>query len=332
MGSTLAVGAVAAAGLAVLARRGKSFDLRSRTVLVTGGSRGLGFLLAREFLRQGARVAICARDAAELERAREALAAEGEVVALECDLRDPAQVSSLVRVVRQTVGPIDVLVNNAGTITVGPAELMTIEDYEDAMRTHFWAPLHMTLAALPDLRAARGRLVNVASIGGVISIPHLVPYCVSKFALVALSEGLHAELAKDAVRVTTIVPGLMRTGSPRNAWFKGRHRAEFAWFSIADALPLVSMDAERAARRIVAACRRGEVHVVLSAPAKAAATVHALFPALSAGLLALVNRVLPSPDGAGTRARMGRASASPISPSWLTRLSDRAARRFNEAA
>lgn len=100
-----------------------------------------------------------------------------------------------------------------------------------------------------------------------------LPYCASKFALVGLSEGLRAELARDGILITTVCPGLMRTGSPRNAVFKGRHRAESAWFSISAALPVLSMSAERAARRILAACARGEAEVVLSWPARLAAGV-----------------------------------------------------------
>src|SRR5947208_13760729 len=128
------------------------------------------------------------------------------------------------------------------------------------------------------MRAHReGRIVNISSIGGRVSIPHLVPYSASKFALVGLSDGLRAELAKDNVIVTTVCPGLMRTGSPRNATFKGRHRAEYAWFAISDSLPVTSMDAGRAARQIVEACRYGEAEVVLSLQAKLAGKFHALF-------------------------------------------------------
>jgi short-subunit dehydrogenase len=173
--------------------------------------------------------------------------------------------------------------------------------------------------------------VNIASIGGKIAVPHLLPYSASKFALVGLSEGLRAEVAKDGILVTTICPGLLRTGSPRHALFKGRHRAEYAWFSISDALPLISMDADRAARQIVEALRRGTAERVLSLPAEIAAVARALFPGLSAGLLDRVNRLLPGSNGAaGRRAVKGEGSASALSPSWLTALGDRAARRNNQ--
>jgi hypothetical protein len=123
----------------------------------------------------------------------------------------------------------------------------------------------------------------------------------------------------------------MRTGSPRHASFKGRHRAEYAWFSITDALPLLSQSAERAARQIIAACKRGDAEVVLSPPAKLAVLVHGILPGGTADLLGLANTVLlPSPDGPGTTQVPGGQGSSALSPSWLTTLSERAARRYNE--
>lgn len=312
--------------------RTRRFSLEGKTAVVTGGSRGLGLVIAHELGRRGARVAICARNHDELDRAGEELAAAGiEVLAVPCDLTDPASIDAFVRDVAARFGPVDVLVNNAGTIQVGPMEEMTIDDYEQAMAVHFFAPLRLVLALAPAMRERRaGRIVNVSSIGGVVSVPHLLPYGASKFALTGLSEGLRAELAKSGVLVTTVCPGLMRTGSPPNARFKGQHRLEYAWFSISDALPMMSMDAERAARRIVDACERGEAMLLLGAPAKLAAKVHGVAPGFVQSVLGLVARLLPAPGGIGTRAASGRESASRYAPSWLTTASDRASRRFNQ--
>ncbi|MGI8654717.1 MAG: SDR family NAD(P)-dependent oxidoreductase [Pyrinomonadaceae bacterium] len=319
------------AGRAVL-RRWREYDLRGKTVLITGGSRGLGLVMAREFAREGARIAICARNSAELERARADLAARGaDVLAVLCDVTDKAQVSHLVETVRDRFGRLDVLVNNAGVIQVGPMEVMTLGDYDEAMRTHFWAPLYTTLAVLPEMRRRRdGRIVNISSVGGKISVPHLLPYSASKFALVGLSEGLRAELAKDNIAVTTVCPGLMRTGSPRNAFFKGKHREEYAWFSISDSLPVTSMSARRAARQIVSACKRADAEVILSIQAELAVRFHGLFPGLTADILGFVNRFLPDAGGIGTRRAQGKDSDSFAAPSWLTTLSDEAARANNE--
>jgi NAD(P)-dependent dehydrogenase (short-subunit alcohol dehydrogenase family) len=330
---------VAAAGGAVAAYRAfarlqRQFEFAGKTVLITGGSRGLGLVLAREFAREGARLAICSRDPGELERAQNELVARGaSVLSVPCDITDRQQVDWAVQTVTEVLGPIDVLVNNAGMIQVGPFEVTTIEDYETALRTHFWGPLFTTLAVLPSMRQrATGRIVNVSSVGGKISTPHLLPYAVSKFALTGFSEGLRAELADDGVFVTTVIPGLMRTGSARNALFKGQNTAEYAWFSVADALPGLSMSAESAASRIVNACRYGDAEIILSLPAQVAVRFHGLFPAFTNDLLAVVDSLLPQAGGAGTQSVPGRASESAVSRSWVTTLSERAAERNNELA
>ena len=326
-------GAAAAGALVAgaLARR-RDFLLPGRVVLVTGGSRGLGLVLARELVACGARVAICARDADELDRARADLAGRGgEVLAVTCDITDPAQVDRLVARVCDQLGPIEMLVNNAGVIQVGPMKLMTIGDYEEAMATHFWGPLHLMMATLPGmLERGEGRIVNIASIGGKVAVPHLLPYTASKFALVGLSEGMRAELAKDNVYVTTVVPGLMRTGGPVNALFKGQHRAEYAWFAIGDSLHFTSIAAERAAHQILEAARRGRPEIILSPQAKLVTWLYGLAPGLAQRALALVDRLLPRPGGVGEARVRGRDSRSAITESILTRATDRAALRNNE--
>jgi NAD(P)-dependent dehydrogenase (short-subunit alcohol dehydrogenase family) len=327
-----AVGAGALLAARAAFRKWQEYGLRGKTVLITGGSRGLGLVMAREFAREGAQVAICARDREELERASEDLARQGaRVFAVPCDVTDRSQVRELVEVVTGHFGRIDVLVNNAGVIQVGPLEVMTLEDYEQALNVHFWGPLQLMLAVLPQMRERReGRIVNISSIGGKIGVPHLVPYSASKFALAGLSEGVRAEVAKDGVAVTTVYPGLMRTGSPRNATFKGQHRAEYTWFAISDALPVTSIQAERAARQIVAACKRGEAELIITMQAVAAVRFHQLFPEVSADLRALVNRLLPGPGGIGRKRAKGKDSETALAPSILTALSDRAAVRNNE--
>ena len=168
--------------------------------------------------------------------------------------------------------------------------------------------------------------------GGKVSAPHLLPYNASKFALVGLSEGLHAEVAKDGIRVTTVVPGLMRTGSPRNAIFKGENKKEYAWFSISDSLPLLAMNSQRAARKIVNACIHGDAELVLTPQARAYIAFHGIFPGITAEILGLANRLLPAPGGIGDQRAYGRESTSSLSPSPLTALTERAARKNNEVA
>jgi NAD(P)-dependent dehydrogenase (short-subunit alcohol dehydrogenase family) len=322
----------AAAGFA--AGRSASRQPPSRTVLVTGGSRGLGLRIASEYLRRDARVAICARDAKELERAKAMLDGDRRpILAVPCDVGDPAQVAELVAMVQQHFGWLDTLVNNAGVIQVGPSEHMLPTDYDAAWRAHLLGPLQVTQAVLPGMRErGAGRIVNIASIAGLVPVPHMLPYTASKFALAGWSDGLRAELAGSGIKVTTVCPALIRTGSPRHAQFKGQHRAEYAWFSIGDSLPLLSMDAARAARRIVRAAERGRARLVLPAAARLPVALYGVWPELALAVLGVVDRQLPAPGGIGAETRPGSESASAWSPSWLTARGERAALENNELA
>jgi short-subunit dehydrogenase len=295
----LLVAAGALLGARALARRARCLPLAGKNVLVSGGSRGLGLEIARVLVARGARVAIVAREAEELDRAvqilREGAAPEAVVVAEACDISESGAVATLLERVRTRLGPIDALVNNAGLIEVGPLDSMTVADFERAMSLHYFAPLELMLGVRPDMRArGGGRIANVASIGGVISLPHLLPYSGSKFALVGLSRGMRSELSGEGIFVTTVVPGLMRTGSPRNATFKGEHQKEYAWFKLADSLPGISISSRRAARRIVNALEYGESEVVLGRAAQAAALAAGVAPGFVAAVLRLVQRLLPS--------------------------------------
>jgi NAD(P)-dependent dehydrogenase (short-subunit alcohol dehydrogenase family) len=227
----------------------RRYSVAGKVVLVTGGSRGLGLCLARELVKRGAKVAITARDPEELGHVADEL---GDVLTVPCDLADASQIVDMVHEVEAEAGPIDVLINNAGIMQVGPLETMTLDNYEYAMKIHLWAPLQLIDAVLPQMRERHsGRIVNISSVGGRIAVPHMLPYSVSKFALVGLSRGLRVELRKDDILVTTVCPGLMRTGSARHVTFKGNHQLEFAWFASAAALPILSIEVNRAARRIV---------------------------------------------------------------------------------
>ncbi len=335
--------AVAAAlgGTALLARealaRLRELDLSGRTVLIIGGSRGLGLLLARDFAREGARVAVCARDREELARAREWLVADGHrVLAVPCDAGDVEQVSGLVAEVEQRLGPIDVLVNNAAIMQVGEVAQMTVDDFRAAHASTFWATLYPTLTVLPRMRArGAGRIVNITSIGGRLPGPHLAPYTAAKFAAVGLSEALRVELARDGIAVTTVVPWFMRTGSYLGAVFKEPAESEFTWFALGASLPLLSVDAERAAARVVRAAKRGETDVAVGWPAWLAQRFHGLFPGLTADITALVNTVaLPRADRrpprpGGVRGELVEARLPALFDA-LTSWGRRAADRFNQ--
>ncbi len=316
-----------------LTRRPPLFSFAGRTVVITGGARGLGLLMARRLARERARLALLARDPEKLKAAEAELTAAGAtVMTVRCDVRNRDQVEHAIKRVVDQFGTVDVLINNAGIIQVGPLEHMTVEDFEDAMGVHFFGPLYTTLAVLPYMRkAGAGRIVNVSSIGGKIGTPHLIPYAASKFALTGFSDSLRSELWRHNIYVTTVIPGLMRTGSPPNAGFKGRHKQEYAWFVVGDSIPGLSMNAERAAEKIIEGCRQGAAQVTLGVQTKAAILLNDLFPGASARVAAWANCLLPKPDASGSKElHSGWESQSSLAPSWLTRLSDRATAENNE--
>jgi NAD(P)-dependent dehydrogenase (short-subunit alcohol dehydrogenase family) len=330
--SLLAGALLLGAWLAIRVIRTSRYSLRDKVAVITGGSRGLGLVLARHICAQGGSVALIARDPDELARAKVDLAARGGgVLTIECDLLDAGQIQSAVRQIIDRFGRIDILINNAGIIEVGPLQNMTREDFERAMRVHFWAPFELIAKIVPEMRVwGGGRIVNVSSIGGKVAVPHLAPYSASKFALTGFSDAIRAELALDNIHVTTVAPGMMRTGSHVNAKFKGKHDMEFAWFAASAGAPLISMNADRAARKILAACRRAQPSLTLTFAARGAILGNALFPNLTGYVMRLVNRFLPKPSGAEGNQLRGGSEVRRLIPDWLTRSADRATIRNNE--
>jgi NAD(P)-dependent dehydrogenase (short-subunit alcohol dehydrogenase family) len=330
----LAVALLFIAWLVLRLIRTQRFSLRNKVALITGGSRGLGLVLARQICAAGGKVALLARDNEELIRAKTDLAGRGggRAITIQCDLLDSGQIQSAIRQTIDRFGKIDILINNAGIIEVGPLEHMTREDFERSMAVHFWAPYALISEVVPEMRTwGGGRIVNISSIGGKIAVPHLAAYGASKFALTGFSDAIRAELALDKIYVTTVAPGMMRTGSHVNAKFKGKHDSEFAWFAASAGAPLISMNAERAARKILAACRRGQPSLTLTYAARTAILGNALFPNLTGYAMKIVNRFLPKAAGKdkGDESRTGSETRRLI-PAWMTRLADRATLRNNE--
>ena len=314
------------------------YSFAGKTCVVTGGSRGFGLVLARKLARAGASVAVCARTADQVRRAADELARRADprrVVGGVCDVTDRGQVRRFLADVTEKLGPVDVLVNNAGLISFGPQASLTPQDYEDSLKTHFWGPYFFTEECLPEMkRRGAGRILNVASVGGRVPLTHGNAYTVGKHALVGYSEGLRCEAVKHGVYITTACPGLMRTGSPRHALVRGKHELEYAGFKILDSLPGLSCSAERAADVCLAALAAGKPEVIPPLPFAAATLFHDTCRNLSLDLLGLLNRALPDTPGPigdqTTPAVKGYEAETPLTKSPLTELTERAAVRNNE--
>lgn len=308
----------------------------SGAALVVGGSRGLGLLIAKHLLDRGLDVVLAGRDSDSLADAKEFLGEPDRVDLKVCDIRDRHSVQELIDYCesRQT---LNVVISVAGIIQVGPAESFTQQQFDDAIATMTEGPINVAWAALPGMRQrGHGRIGTVTSVGGMVAPPHLLPYVTAKFGAVGFSDGLAAELAGTGVTATTIVPGLMRTGSHEQAYFAGDAPAEYAWFSSAASLPLLSMDADRAAKRIVDGVLRGAPQVVLTPLAWLGIRVRGLFPGTTIRLMGVVNRFLPGPVGEpgdikkGTEAKKGLSSKAAGIVDKITVLGERASKRYNQ--
>jgi NAD(P)-dependent dehydrogenase (short-subunit alcohol dehydrogenase family) len=319
------LGALAGAGLVwgtrAWLRSQRRIDLADRVAIITGASSGHGFLVARHAARRGAHLVLAARDGERLHDAEVELLRLGaaSVLAVPTDITDPAQVDRLVQRAIGEYRRIDILINNAGVISVGPVEAMTLDDFRAVMATNFWGVYHTTMAVLPYMKGQGfGRIGNVVSIGGLVAVPHMLPYTTSKFALTGFTQGLRSELARDNILVTGIYPSTMRTGGHRHAWFKGEQQAEFTWFALGDSLPLISASADRVAKRLWQAVCDGEPTVIVGWPARFLVALQALLPNEVAEIMALVDRALPPPTNVGAPAVQGESLQGTI-PNFLNR-------------
>ena len=194
-------------------------ELRGRVAVITGGSRGLGREIARQFAGRGARLVLVAREAGALQQAADELARVTDVLALSADVSEEAE--QIADAALKRFGRVDVLINNASEI--GPSPMPALEVYPwDALlrvlRINAVAPLHLTQLLLPQMKARReGIIINVTSDAGVQAYPGWGGYGASKAALEHLSRTLAAELDSSGIRVYVVDPGDMNTQMHRLA-------------------------------------------------------------------------------------------------------------------
>jgi short-subunit dehydrogenase len=323
----------AAGALAFIGRKHPAPSFSFQSVVITGGSRGLGLALARRLLKEGARISLIARDQEELHRAHQILLfefPEAKILIHACDVTKEEQMAAALTKTYNNFGKIDMLINNAGSILVGPFDALQRQDFEAQMELHLYAVISAVKAILPHFRQRKmGRIVNICSMGGKVAVPHMLPYDTSKFALSGFSQGLTAELERENISVTTVYPTLMRTGSPIQAVFKGDHEKEFAWFAAGDNFPGVSMSADVAAKKILQAARERRTELIPGAFGKIRLGAQFVFPELMNFTMALMNRLMP--QGRSVRYQTGASSRRHFDQShWNKFLRSRAT--MNEKA
>lgn len=302
------LGLVAGAGLVLsaAARRARRIDLRGRVVMITGGARGLGFDIAREFLARGSKLAICGRDGDGVARAVEQLKSQGaDVFGAPCDASNPEQVQAYVQQVLERFGTIDVLVNNAGQCFAGPAAQLDAETMDKALRGIFWVQFQPTMAVLPHMRSRRfGRIVNITSIAGKLPVAHQAAYTAGKHAATGWSETLAIELAREGVHVSTLTPPPLRNGAPLHVHFNGDAEGEFLWFTRILTSRLATTTSDRTARTVVDAAEHGDGERPISALSWFGTRVQGLAPNLMAWTMTQLERWQPHPGAPGETSKM----------------------------
>lgn len=189
------------------------FDLSGKVALVTGGGSGLGAAIARGLARAGAKVAISGRRRERLDATAAAMRAEGlAALAVPFDVTDVKRVAEGVAQVRDALGPVQILVNNAAVNKRAPLASFDEADWHALMSANLDGPFHVTRAVLAEMRTARaGKIVNICSLASDLGRPNIVPYAVSKGGLKQFTRALAVELAPDNIQVNGIAPGFFRT-------------------------------------------------------------------------------------------------------------------------
>jgi NAD(P)-dependent dehydrogenase (short-subunit alcohol dehydrogenase family) len=191
-------------------------QLTGRACVITGASRGIGAAIARRFAAAGAAVGLTARTAADLDQLAGELRASGATVATAtADIGDAAQVDAMARALGAALGPIAIVVNNAGIVLRKPTADITDAEWRQMMAVNLDGPFYVARAFARPLRASRGRLINVASIAGRQGTPLLAAYCTAKHGLVGLTRAL-AEEWRGEVAVNAICPGSVDTDMLRH--------------------------------------------------------------------------------------------------------------------
>lgn len=238
-----------------------------QVVMITGASSGIGAALAREFAREGAHAVLVARRVERITAlAAELTAAGSRALAVEGDVTRDGDLERAVESARQEFGRLDVAVANAGILVRGRILNLTLDDYRRQLETNTFGALRTVMAAIPALQQTKGRIVLIGSLIGMVSIPGGTPYCMSKFALNGLADGLGHELAPSGVSVTHVMSGFVATEIYTNVPLRRPPHK------------LIALTPEQAARQIVSAAHRRKRCLMLPWPTKMAIFLQRHFP------------------------------------------------------
>jgi short-subunit dehydrogenase len=253
-----------------------SETLRGKVVVVTGASSGIGEATARELASRGAAVALAARDSGKLEEMQRGISASGgTAIVTQTDVSDRGSVEAMVRKTVEELGPIDVLVNNAGLGLSGRVADLRAEDLRHVFEVNTVGPLNCIQAALPRMRRG-GRIINVSSVVGRRAIPKVGGYCATKFALNALSDALRVEIAERGITVTSVYPGTTRTAFRDNSKRTGDEKRGWRPKGVTP---------EKVAEKIAGAAEKGPRDVYVTVPDRVFVAATMLLPGLTDRLL-----------------------------------------------
>jgi dehydrogenase/reductase SDR family protein 7B len=257
--------------------------LSGKTILVTGGGRGIGREIARYFGRMGCNVAICGRHREVLEKSAGEFQAEGiESLALVCDVTDPGQCANTAAAVTERFGSLDILVNNAGMTMRGMFADISLELFHTITEVNFNGSVNMTHAALPALIKSGGSVVFISSLAGLKGLPGVAPYCSSKMALTALGESLRMELSP-RVHVGVLYVSFTENGPDKTMYNPKGELIPLKREKTAS----TQLDVARACHRLV---RRRKRRVVMTAAGKAIRGLYRFLPDVSETIIARFSR------------------------------------------
>lgn len=225
-------------------------DIREHICLVTGAARGIGRATALALAERGGRLVLCDRRRDEVDELARQLGRE--TLSYGVDVSNRAEVGALCAWVRAELGGVDVLVNNAGVLSVGTCLETPPEDFERVFAVNFWGVLHMTQAFAPLMvERGRGAIVQIASASGRLGFAPLAAYSASKFAVVGLSQSLDAELRPHGIQVSAVCPGMVHTTILEGSEFSAQDLVEY------EKIVAQGMAPERVAAKVIEAIEHG---------------------------------------------------------------------------